>query len=118
MKPVLEQQARELAYKCMKKQKIELIKLTSYEVQITSELRARGYMFLYDWQKSKVRVTIKISDTLACTQEIKYSDIKWGLLPALIADIAEIVDPLIGKNTKASVWTMSKDWNAWAKWQA
>ena len=57
-------------------------------------------------------------DTLACTQEIKYSDIKWGLLPALIADIAEIVDPLIGKNTKASVWTMSKDWNAWAKWQA
>ena len=118
VKPVLEQQARELAYKCMKKQKIELIKLTSYEAQITSELRARGYMFLYDWQKSKVRVTIKISDTLACTQEINYSDIKRGLLPALIADVAEIVDPLIGKNTKASVWTMSKDWNAWAKWQA
>ena len=116
VKPQLEPRAKDLAYKCMKKQKIESIKLTSYEAQITSELRARGYMFLYDWQKSKVRVTIKISDTLACTQEIKYSDINRGLLPALIADVSETVDLLIGKNPKASVWTMSKDWNALAKW--
>ena len=116
VKPQLELQARALAYECMKKQKIESIKLTSYEAQITSELRARGYTFLYDWQKSKVLVTIKISDTLACTQEIKYSDIKRGLLPGLIADVAETVDLLMGKNLKVSVWKMSKDWKAWAKW--
>ncbi len=116
VKPQLELQARALAYECMKKQKIESIKLTSYEAQITSELRARGYTFHYDWQKSKVLVTVKISDTLACTQEIKYSDIKRGLLPALIADVAETVDPLMGKNLKVSVWKMSKDWKTWTKW--
>ena len=61
-------------------------------------------------------VTIKISDTLACTQEIKYTDIKRGLLPGLIADVEETVDLLMGKNLKVSVWKMSKDWKAWAKW--
>lgn len=118
VKPQLEQRARALAYECMKKQKIESIKLTSYEAQITSELRARGYMFHYDWQKSKVLVTIKISDTLACTQEIKYSDIKRGLLPGIIADVAEAVDLLIGKNLKVSVWKMSNDWKRWVTWSS
>ena len=86
--------------------------------EITSELRARGYMFHYDWQKSKVVVTIKISDTLACTQEIKYSDIKRGLLPGIIADVAEAVDLLIGKNLKVSVWKMSNDWKRWVTWSS
>ena len=116
VRPQLEQRARALAYECMKKQKIESIKLTAYEAQITSELRARGYAFLYDWQKSKVLVTVKISDTLACTQEIKYTDIKRGLLPAIIEDVAETVDLLKGKTFKVSVWKMSRDWKAWAKW--
>ena len=118
VKPQLEQRARALAYECMKKQKIESIKLTSYEAQITSGLRARGYMFHYDWQKSKVVVTIKISDTLACTQDIKYSDIKRGLLPGIIADVAEAVDLLIGKNLKVSVWKMSNDWKRWVTWSS
>lgn len=69
-------------------------------------------------QKSKVVVTIKISDTLACTQEIKYSDIKRGLLPGIIADVAEAVDLLIGKNLKVSVWNMSNDWKRWVTWSS
>ena len=75
-------------------------------------------MFHYDWQKSKIVVTIKISDTLACTQEIKYSDIKRGLLPGIIADVAEAVDLLIGKNLKVSVWKMSNDWKRWVTWSS
>lgn len=69
-------------------------------------------------QKSKVVVTIKISDTLACTQEIKYSDIKRGLLPGIIADVAEAVDLLIGKNLKVSVWKMSNDCKRWVTWSS
>lgn len=69
-------------------------------------------------QKSKVVVTIKISDTLACTQEIKYYDIKRGLLPGIIADVAEAVDLLIGKNLKVSVWKMSNDCKRWVTWSS
>lgn len=116
VKPELERKAKELAYECMKKQKVDSINLTTYEALITSELRARGYMFLFQWQKNKVLVTIKVSDTLACTQEIKYSDIKRGRLPALIADVAEAVDLLSGKDLKVSVWKMNKDWRTCAKW--
>ena len=116
VKPELERKAKELACECMKKQKVDSISLTAYEALITSELRARGYMFLFQWQKNKVLVTIKVSDTLACTQEIKYSDIKKGRLPELIADVAEAVDLLSGKDLKVSVWKMSKDWKSSAKW--
>lgn len=116
IKPQLEHRARALAYKCLRKQKIESFKITAYEAQITSELRARGYRFLYVWQKSKVLVTIRISDTLACTKEIKYSDIKQGLLPGLIADMAEAVDLLKGQDLRVNVWMMSAEWQASAKW--
>ena len=53
VKPQLELQARALAYECMKKQKIESIKLTSYEAQITSELRARGYRSFMTGRKAR-----------------------------------------------------------------
>lgn len=69
-------------------------------------------------KQQKSKVTIKISDTLACTQEIKYSDIKRGLLPGIIADVAEAVDLLIGKNLKVSVWNMSNDWKRWVTWSS
>ena len=117
VKPQVEERAKALVYECMKQQKVSEINLTAYEAMITEELRARGYKFLFDWQKRKVKVTIKISDTLACTQEIKYSDIKRGLLPALIAAVAEAVDFLNGKNLNVSVWRMSKDWKAWVTWK-
>lgn len=116
VRPELERRAKELAYECRKKQKVDSINLTAYEALITSELRARGYLFLFQWQKNKVLVTIKVSDTLACTQEIKYSDIRRGRLPALIADVAEAVDLLSGKDLKVSVWKMSKGWSTSAKW--
>ena len=114
--PELDRRAKELAYEFLKKQKVDAINLTTYEALIASELRARGYKFLFQWQKNKVRVTIKVSETLACTQEIKYSDIRRGQLPELIADVAEAVDLLCGKDLNVSIWKMSKDWSTSTKW--
>ena len=117
VKPQLEERARALAYGCMKQQKVQEINLTAYEAMIVSELRARGYMFHFTWQKSKVLMTIKISDTLACTKEIKYSEIKRGLLPSIIADVAEAVDLLSGKNLNVSVWKMTQEWKSNTTWR-
>ena len=116
VKPELEKRARDMAHEYLKKRKADSINHAAYEAMITSELRARGYMYTFNWQKNKVGVTVRISDTLACTQEIKYSDIRRGLLPALIADVAEAVDLLSGRNLKVSIWEMSEDWKSWVKW--
>ena len=117
VRPRLQERARQLAIENMKRQTVESINKIRYEALLTAELSSRGFTFSFAWQKKAVQVTVKLSETLACTHEIKYSAIERGRLPVLIGEISHAVELLGGQDLKVSIWRLSDYWNQRTEWK-
>lgn len=104
------------ATKCLKNRKIQQINMTTAEALITYELRQRGFMFSFIWQKLRVKVSIKLECGSAMTFIVKYKDIREGKLLQIMDEVMAVAEPLNKTKTNITVWTLSgsrKTWNGW-----
>ena len=92
------------ATECLKNRKIQQINMATAESLITYELRQRGFMFSFIWQKLRVKVSIKLECGSAMTFIVKYKDIREGKLLQILDEVMAVVEPLNKTKTNISVW--------------
>lgn len=106
------------ATECMKKRKILQITMAAAEALITQELRRRGFMFFFDWQKLRVKVSIRLECGRALTFIVKYKDIREGKLLRIMEEVMTVVEPLNKTKTNINVWDLSRSGKNWWGWKA
>ena len=106
------------ATECLKNRKILQINMATAEALITYELRQRGFMFSFIWQKLRVKVSIKLECGCAITFIVKYKDIREGKLLQIMDEVMAVVEPLNKTKTHINVWTLSGSWKNWNGWKA
>ncbi len=106
------------ASKCLKNRKIQQINKATAEALITYELRQRGFMFSFIWQKLRVKVSIKLECGSAMTFIVKYKDIREGKLLQIMDEVMSVVEPLNNTKTNITVWPLSGAWKMWNGWIA
>ena len=106
------------ATKCLKDRKIQEINIATAEALITNELRQRGFMFSFIWQKMRVKVSIKLECGRAMTFIVKYKDIREGRLLQVMDEVMAVVEPLNRTKTHITVWTLTGFWKTWNGWKA
>ena len=106
------------ATKCLKDRKIQKINIATAEALITYELRQRGFMFSFIWQKLRVKVSIKLECGRAMTFIVKYKDIREGKLLQVMDEVMAVVEPLNRTKTHITVWNLSGFWKTWNGWKA
>ena len=106
------------ATECLKNRKIQQINMATTEALITYELRQRGFMFSFNWQKLRVKVSIKLECGRAMTFIVKYKDIREGKLLQIMDEVMSVVEPLNKTKTNITVWTLSWSWRTWNGWKA
>ena len=103
---------------CLKNRKIMKINMATAEALITYELRQRGFMVSYIWQKRRVKVSIKLECGSAMTFIVKYKDIREGKLLQIMDEVMAVVEPLNKTKTHIDVWPLSGSWKNWNGWKA
>ena len=106
------------ATECLKNRKIQQINIATTEALITYELRQRGFMFSFNWQKLRVKVSIKLECGSAMTFIVKYKDIREGKLLQIMDEVMAVVEPLNKTKTNITVWPLSGSWRTWNGWKA
>lgn len=106
------------ATECLKNRKIQQINMATTEALITYELRQRGFMFSFNWQKLRVKVSIKLECGSAMTFIVKYKDIREGKLLQIMDEVMAVVEPLNKTKTNITVWPLSGSWRTWNGWKA
>lgn len=106
------------ASNCLKSRKIQQINKATAEALITYELRQKGFMFSFIWQKLRVKVSIKLECGSAMTFIVKYKDIREGKLLQIMDEVMSVVEPLNKTKTNITVWPLSGAWKMWNGWKA
>ncbi len=106
------------ATECLKNRKIQQINIATAESLITYELRQRGFMFSFIWQKLRVKVSIKLECGSAMTFIVKYKDIREGKLFQILDEVMSVVEPLNKAKTNITVWPLSGSWKNRNGWKA
>lgn len=114
----LRAQAYIKAIECLKNREIQQINMATAESLITYELRQRGFMFSFVWQKLRVKVSIKLECGSAMTFIVKYKDIREGKLHMIMDEVMDVVEPLCKTKTDITVWNLSKAWANWSGWRS
>ena len=118
IEPDLRARAYTKATACLKSRKILQINMAAAEALITYELRRRGFMFSFVWQKLRVKVSIKLECGSAMTFIVKYKDIREGQLLRIMDEVMAVVEPLNKTKTNINVWDLSRSWKNWSGWRA
>lgn len=105
------------ATECLKNRKILEINKMTAEALITYELRRRGMKHFFEWQKLRVKVSIKLECGRAMTFIVKYKDIREGKLLDILGEIMAVVEPLNNTDTNITVWPLTGSWNKWNGWK-
>lgn len=103
---------------CLKSRKFLQINMAAAEALITHELRRRGFLFSFVWQKLRVKVSIKLERGSAMTFIVKYKDIREGKLLQIMDEVMAVVEPLNKTKTHINVWDLSWSWKKWNGWKA
>ena len=106
------------ASECLKNRKIRQINMSTAEALITYELRQRGLKFFFEWQKLRVKVSIKLDCGSALTFIVKYKDIREGKLLKILDVIMAIITPLNQTKGDVTVWPLTGTWKTWNGWKS
>ena len=106
------------ATECLKNRKIQKINMSTAEALIAYELRQRGLLFFFEWQKLRVKVSIKLDCGSAMTFIVKYKDIHEGKLLDILDAIMAIVTPLNQTKGDVTVWPLTGTWKTWNGWKS
>ena len=106
------------ATECLKNRKIQQINMSTAEALIAYELRQRGLKFFFEWQKLRVKVSIKLECCCGMTFIAKYKDIREGKLLDILDTIMAIVTPLNQTKGDVTVWPLSGTWKTWNGWKS
>lgn len=102
----------------LKNAKIRQISMAAAETLITSELRQRGFCFFFEWQKLRVKVSIKLECGNAMTFLVKYKDIREGRLLQVLDEVMAVVELLNRTKNNITVWSPPRSWKNWNRWKA
>ena len=105
------------ATECLKNRKILEINKMTAEALITYELRRRGIKHFFEWQKLRVKVSIKLECGRAMTFIVKYKDIREGKLQVILDGIMAVVESLNNTGVNITVWPLTGSWNKWNGWR-
>jgi hypothetical protein len=92
--------------------------MSTAEALIAYELRQRGLKFFFEWQKLRVKVSIKLDCGSAMTFIVKYKDIREGKLLDILDTIMAIVTPLNQTKGDVTVWPLTGTWKTWNGWRS
>ena len=106
------------AMECLKNRKIRQINMATAEALITCELRKRGFKFYFNWQKLRVKVSIKLECGSAMTFIVTYKDIREGKRVQIMDEVMAVVEPINKTKTHISLWPLSGSWRTWNGWKA
>ena len=106
------------ATECLKNRKIQQINMSTAEALIAYELRQRGLKFFFEWQRLRVKVSIKLECCCGMTFIVKYKDIREGKLLDILDTIMAIVTPLNQTKGDVTVWPLSGNWKTWNGWKS
>ena len=102
----------------LKNRKVQKINMSTAEALIAYELRQRGLKFFFEWQKLRVKVSIKLDCGSAMTFIVKYKDIREGKLLDILDTIMAIVTPLNQTKGDVTVWPLTGSWKTWNGWKS
>ena len=105
------------ANECLKNRKIHEINKSAADALIAYELRQRGFSFSFEWQKLRVKVSVKLECGKALTFIVKYKDIREGRLSKILDEVCAVIEPLNKSGSILSVWPLSGLWKSWTGWQ-
>ena len=106
------------ATECLKNRQIQKINMSTAEALIAYELRQRGLKFFFEWQKLRVKVSIKLDCGSAMTFIVKYKDLREGKLLDILDTIMAIVTPLNQTKGDVTVWPLTGSWKTWNGWKS
>ena len=106
------------ATECLKNRQIQKINMSTAEALIAYELRQRGLKFFFEWQKLRVKVSIKLDCGSAMTFIVKYKDLREGKLLDILNTIIAIVTPLNQTKGDVTVWPLTGTWKTWNGWKS
>ena len=115
--PELRARAQAKITECLKKRRIRDIDMAASEALISAEMRKRGLKFFYNWQKLRVRVSLKLDEGRAFSFIVKYKEVREGKLDSIIESVMNVVESLRGSRDDITVWPTSAAWKRFATWQ-
>ena len=105
------------ASECLKNRKIQQINKMTAEALIVYELRQRGLNYFFEWQKLRVKVSIKLECKNVITVIIKYKDIREGKLTEILDKVLAIADLHNKAGVPLTVWSLTGRWRNWNGWK-
>ncbi len=105
------------ANECLKNRKIHEINKAAANALISYELHQRGFSYSFEWQKLRVKVSIKLERGKALTFIVKYKDIREGRLPKILDEVFAVIEPLNKSDSILSIWPLTGFWKNWTGWQ-
>lgn len=79
---------------CLKGRMVLKVNQTNAEALLTYEMGRRGLPYHFDWQKFRVKVSIKLSCKSEVTFIVKYKDIRAGKLTDILDKAMRIVEDI------------------------
>ena len=105
------------ANECLKRRKVREIDKMTAEALISYELHRRGLQYFFEWQKLRVKVSIKLECRKAMTVIIKYKDIREGKLTEIMDKLLEIAELHNKAGVQLTVWPLTGRWRKWSGWK-
>ena len=99
---------------CLKDRMVLRVNRTNAEALLKYELGRKGYVYFFDWQMYRVKVSVKLKNRTGMTFIVKYRDIREGKLPEILENTGKMIDDINQAAGSVSVWQMRlEDWERW-----